>query len=401
MQLKLYAKAFKALMVVMMLACSLSASAENKGWEQLYHLPATNAFHIAKNGNFILADYQFDLSGGLYVSTDKGVTWEKTAAPDYTYNAFVENDEYIFAVGCAARVARSNDGGKTWEMLSYGRIAEGYLGAENVEWTNAYAIALHNGKLFVGDFSGAGIIYSEDNGETWQETDHASLCYGEIDPKTGKQPVENIYNLVSYEGNLYAFGVYFVYRYNAENNSWETLRDDSNFMVISTIYKGQLCLARSVMNDGEDIPFIMTLNADGIWDQLGRPEGTVDNNIRALGADDDYLYVGMAQTGFYYSNDGGVTYSKLETGYPVGDTPMSIRSDEDYVYLASYNTPWAGHTQSGLWRIAKSELAETQGIEHVTNNANAKTIYDLSGRKLHNISASGIYIVDGKKRFVK
>ena len=91
-------------------------------------------------------------------------------------------------------------------------------------------------------------------------------------------------------------------------------------------------------------------------------------------ADGDYLFVGMAQTGFYYSNDGGVTYNRLDVGYPNGDTPMWVLTDEDYVYLATYNTPWAGHTQSGLYRIAKSELTSepvVEGLAVVSTNPSA------------------------------
>ena len=43
----------------------------------------------------------------------------------------------------------------------------------------------------------------------------------------------------------------------------------------------------------------------------------------------------------------------------------------------------------------------TTGIDGVTDvEGTSQSIYDLSGRKLHEVTAPGIYIVNGKKVFV-
>jgi glucuronoarabinoxylan endo-1,4-beta-xylanase len=44
---------------------------------------------------------------------------------------------------------------------------------------------------------------------------------------------------------------------------------------------------------------------------------------------------------------------------------------------------------------------ETTGVEEVEVESTAKTIYDLSGRKVSSMSAPGLYIVNGKKVLVK
>ena len=47
-------------------------------------------------------------------------------------------------------------------------------------------------------------------------------------------------------------------------------------------------------------------------------------------------------------------------------------------------------------------VTNTTGVEEVTTeNGEVKAIYDLAGRKLEQISAPGVYIVNGKKVFVK
>lgn len=392
-------KFYSVTRVLLFVLCLLSATALNaqKGWEQVHELPFTNAMHLSSEGNLLLADLTFDETSGIYLSTDGGENWTKTNAAGYSYNLFVENDEYIFAAGMGCKVARSDDGGKTWEVLSYARNVEDLIGEENIEWSNAYAMAFHDGKLFVGDFCGGGVIYSEDNGETWVNTDIASLSYGEVDPKLGKQPVENIYNLVSYNGELYAFGVYFVFRYDAATNAWETIASNSNFMAVSAIYQGTLCLGRSVHNDSYDADFVVTLNKDGEWGALARPE-TYDNNIRAMHADGKHLFVGMQYNKLYHTSNGGETWQELNKNYPSGCVPMFIRTDDKYVYLACYHS-WSN--ESGLWRLEKSELeGEVEGIGNINTDNKATTTYDLSGRRVLQPS-KGLYIVNGKKTYLK
>lgn len=397
MNLNHYANKCRVFVLLALFSLVMGANAQ-KGWHKIKDLPATNAFHIAKNGNFILADYDFDFLGGIYVSTDQGTTWTKTKVQDYNYNAFCETDEYIFAAAGCGRVARSNDGGLTWELLNYGRAVVDLLGEENLDYTYAYAITMHQGKLFVGDFNGGGVVYSEDNGETWKQTDYEALSFGES--KDGKRAIENIYNLVSFKDNLYAFGVYYVFRYLPETNSWETISDRSNFMAISAIYKDKLCMGRSVMNYNINEDFIVTIDAEGQWGSLPRP-GTDDNNIRAMHAEGDDLYVAMAESGFYYTPNEGQSWAKLELGYP-GGTPMQVRTDKDYVYLAVYDLPWSSSGAAGLWRMAKSELADAlAGVEGVKVDGGVKAIYDLSGRKVNGTSKPGLYIIDGKKVMVK
>ena len=54
-----------------------------------------------------------------------------------------------------------------------------------------------------------------------------------------------------------------------------------------------------------------------------------------------------------------------------------------------------------MWTIVRVEANNT-GIEEVKGeNGNAKTVYDLTGRTIQEITKPGIYIVNGKKVLVK
>lgn len=370
MKTNLYFNIIRKIAIAFVCCLSLSSFAQTNPWELIRHQPATNAFHITENGNMLIADFLFEKNGGIYISIDKGLQWKKTGAADYNYNIFLEGNDYIFAGGDGTHIARSADDGVNWEILSYASAVEDVLG-ENTEYAVCYAMTFHNDKLFVGDFSGGGIVYSEDNGETWNKTDIASITF----TVEGKEMVENFYNLVSFNGELYAYGVYFVFKYLPESNSWEVVRNDSNFMAVSALYQGKLCTGRSVMNDGDNIPFIVTFDENGEWGELPRPANTVDNNIRAMYATGEHLFVGMQMTGLYYTDNAGEDWYDLNEGIPYYTgtyfTPMKFQSDDEYIYLAAYEPPFATTQNSGVYRLSKKDLPTYDGINYITDSESA------------------------------
>ena len=69
-------------------------------------------------------------------------------------------------------------------------------------YTVCYAATYHNNKLYVADFCGGGIIYSEDFGKTWKNTDLSSLKYvAEEEDGSSVENTENVYQMVSYKVN--------------------------------------------------------------------------------------------------------------------------------------------------------------------------------------------------------
>lgn len=373
-------------------------------WEQVKASKGTYAFHITQNGTWLLSDYLFDQTGGIYVSKDEGTTWEKAEISDYNYNRFYEVGGYVFALGAAGRIARSADGGSTWEMLNYQRAMQGVSDEKGWDYTQCYAIEYHNERLYIGDFSGGGVMYSEDFGETWHQTDHSSLSYEIDDGGKGISTVtESIYNLASYNGNLYCFGVYFVFRYNEADHTWEMLRNDSNFMTRSVIHQGRLCCVRSTMNYDFGTPFIETIEPDGSWGEVQRPSGLDDNNIRAIGSDGQCLYVGLQNGGFYYTPDGGENWADLNNGLPVdgemgGKTyylaPMNIVTTDDYVYVAYYQMPFAQGDGSGVWRIPKASLPYATGIEQATHDGGIPVVSADGSALRFGEGTTGIQVFD-------
>lgn len=376
------------------------------GWEQIRQQYGALAFHIADDGTMILADYLFDGSGGIYISEDNGENWTKVDVPDYTYKFFVETDEYIFAGGGSAKVARSADNGRTWEVMSYADALKGTVVEGQEEYTVTYGMTMHDGKLFVADFSGGGVVYSADNGETWHQTDVESFKYGEVDPELGDRFTESLYNVVSYNGNLYAFGVYFVFKMDNETMKWEAVRNDSNFLVISTMYKGKMCCGRSIMNETADVAFILTLDEEENWGEIPRPEGFIDNNIRAMHGDGDALYVGMTFRGIKYTENEGkdwtdiseglVSYGESELGKSY-DVPLVITTDDEYVYMVIYRDPNNDYSDvSGLYRLSKSELPSSS-VDTVEANEEFVMVTDSSIILSKEVLSFNLYDLNGQK----
>ena len=55
----------------------------------------------------------------------------------------------------------------------------------------------------------------------------------------------------------------------------------------------------------------------------------------------------------------------------------------------------------GTINVVFGEEGKVTSIEHITTENGAKVIYDLTGRRVESIGATGIYIVNGKKTLVK
>ena len=90
-----------------------------------------------------------------------------------------------------------------------------------------------------------------------------------------------------------------------------------------------------------------------------------------------------------YTNDGKIYFSSKEDG-----TYLTLNSDYNVVCTTKL-------VDNSMWTIVRVEANNT-GIEEVKGgNGNVKTVYDLTGRRIQEITKPGIYIVNGKKVLVK
>ena len=376
-------------------------------WKLVKQLDATYATFVTKSGNLLLSDFRIDKDGGIYISKDEGKSWVKTNATDYNYNKFIEVDNHIFAIGYGANIACSSDEGNTWAEYSYADAVKDVISEDNMPYTVAYAAAYHNNKLYLADFCGGGIIYSEDFGKTWKNTDLASLKYTmKDDDGSSVENTENIYQLVSFKGKLYAFGVYFVFCLDETTNKWKTISDRSNFMAVSTIFNNTLLLGRSVPNDDFKTPFIVTLDDGEKWGELPRPSGLMDNNIRAMASDATNIYIGLQKGGFYYTPNSGTKWFNISQGLPnmgytteLYLTPTQIFTTKDYIYVSIYE-PQGDSKKSGLYRFNKSELPNPTAIEKTngTDDASLRIVGNTLYTNTNDNATITIFNINGTQR---
>lgn len=397
--------------LILALLCSTPAQAD---WEMMREQNATYTFHITKDGVMLLSDFLDNGKGGIYISEDHGETWTKTGAKDHNYHNFYEFGDYVYAVGYGCHIARSEDGGRTWDILSYSRALQDanmpHTSPDNLESSQTQAMALYDGKLYVADCS-FGVVVSEDWGETWAVTDYKSLSYAVDDGGKGDgTAIEFLYNLIVYKGKLIATGIYNCYQYVPTTKKWKVIRNDSNVTAVWTIFNNTLYVGRSIFNRSTELPFLMKTTDLKTWKDTGRPENTIDTNVRALYSDKDCIYAGLQNGGLYFSFDGGETWNCKNDGIPytvddygnnIYQHLLRIITDDKYVYIALYNEPWnADQHTSGVFRISRDELDvfRPESISQTTTGTQkmSSATYDLAGRKADNIK-SGICISAGKK----
>lgn len=331
-------------------------------WEQVRSLPNTYAHFITSEGVQLMSDYRRDRDGGIYYSEDNGINWTKSEVRDYCYSNFYEADGYVFALGSGCRIGRSEDGGRTWDLLNYSKAVEDWLPKAALDETVCYGLTVLDGVLYAGDFSGGGVICSNDYGETWEMTDRESL-YIHFSGDS-EDYMDNFYHLEAYKGKVYAFGLYSVHAYVPEEKKWLTLPINSNCLASVTVMGETMICGRAMTNFDMEADYLLACDGEH-WTALPRPD-TDDNNVRALGNDGKYIYSIHNGGPMYYTDNMGETWNVTDP-FPEFLFPLTFAHDADYVYTAVYS-PIDTEEKSGLWRFPKSEL-KTSGVKTIEVDA--------------------------------
>lgn len=381
---------YTLLAVLLSFAAALPASAQ---WKQVCDAPMVEQVFVTSKGTVLVSSWdETSNKGGIYRSTDNGETWTKTRARNYRWNTFLEaNDSIVFAPGDGAHVARSLDDGETWQILSFEGLISEYVSSKEMPYVTSYGMGYDPElkRIYVTIYSDqAGVVYSDDFGETWALTDRASqlLNFG-----GGDIHMDVYYGGVFYKGYFYALGLYTIHRYLPETDRWEVVMNNPNCLAIHTEMDGVLYMGHAM----ELEPGYLLRKTENFkdWDNTPLPEGQVNAYVRALDNDGKMLFYSWTYHGVYYSTDCAETWTACGTGLPeLGGFFTSLANTEDYLFVSSYS-PSAQY--NGIYRIAKSDLtagasvigSDATQVEFTNNIISISgadsadiTVYDPSGR---------------------
>ena len=375
--MKRYQSLFKIICIISVFIIPRDISAQ---WEQIYQLSCARAFLQTTEGVMLAADKISGDKGGIYVSEDSGNSWIKADVADHHYTRFHQVGNVVFALGEGGYIARSTDGGREWDEVFY---CEDYL--DDIPWgdigsCDCYGMAVQGDRIYIANFVYMGVMYTDDMCDSWHTT---SIKGMEIEEE-GVITSDYLYNLLSFNGSLYAFGINNIYRYDEGEDCWEITREGINFLTILTVHHGQIVAGRGTPNDSFDVNFLEKTSDGVTWEAVGRPTGFVHNNIRGLAADESILVAGTANNGIFVTSDFGESWEDITAGMPLYDGhagvylwPVALQTDDHYIYAAFYHPSQYDFKDSGIWRYPKASLA---GL--VTTISDQGLGLDVSGRTI-------------------
>src|SRR5690554_4077940 len=167
-------------------------------WEPTAFNQSTWILCQTENGNLLATNDVYPEMGGIYISQDQGITWTDTQVEKSSYTGFSVTNQSVYMGGVGSNVAISHDNGATCTISNHSDL---FPGAHTVD--PIYAIERHNIKIR-GALLSHGIVYSDDQGETWQLTDIDSL----LDPDKPENGGLWGYHLRSYSGRLSSIGAF-------------------------------------------------------------------------------------------------------------------------------------------------------------------------------------------------
>ena len=273
-------------------------------------------------------DLETDTSG-LLRSIDSGQTWEMTALEEPTNFIDIDEAGRVFA-GTGTGVYRSLDQGETWEQLELPQVTMiGTYGENNV---------------IVGLYGDAGLLQSEDAGETWHEINTRFVnstvgatvidAQGRIFARTGRgvfrstdagvtwerygldEPVSDL--LITPAGNLFARSPgNHLYRSSTETIDWQTIE-----AVSVQRFEGRHRLATGP--DGH----LFDLEGNTLWrtDDEGETWQSMEVPLAytlMIHPNGD-IFLGSSSKGVYRSSDEGQTWEQLTNGLTKIDDPEEM-----------------------------------------------------------------------------
>lgn len=315
-------------------------------WEPTSFNQSTWVLCQTENGNLLAANDAYPEMGGIFISEDNGATWTDTQAEKHSYTGHLVTSEHIYMGGVEFNIGISYDNGATWTNSNFSDLFPNANPEDAV-----YAIEEHNDRIYVSLF-GHGVIYSEDQGGTWQLTDQESL----LDPNDPENGGQWTYNLRSYNGKLYNIGSFGIWEYNETDDLWT--------MVDSTWYGSESLIVDDVLYvvyNAIGIPAGIRYTSDfQTWEEMPLP-ADVSTAVRTLSYYEGAFFMGHVNDAVFYTMDYGQNWTAYKEDFPVFSpvpgldiygVPMNFVFSEDTIYVGVFSA------QEDLGGVYKAPVPE-------------------------------------------
>lgn len=289
-----------ARLIIIICAFVLSFNARAQ-WEQMQVLYGGNLFQVNAIGDNLIAGQLWDR---IYISSDKGQNWNKTAMPYYLTMAvykntiYTANDDTLYI---------SNDNAKSYSRLNI-----------DVEYDigHIYNIHIIDSNLILN--TEGGTIISSNLGITWD--------YLQVDTLYEYYWIgfNSMLNINEYTLGATSIGIY---KSTDSGLNWE-----------SYALKGKTII--NLVNNGTHL-FAAT-NPEGLfvsddngisWEQINSKP--CENKIRAIATNDIGTFISTQEDGVFLSIDNGKNWQPTNTGLPNNSKICYLFAEGNNLYAAS------------------------------------------------------------------
>ncbi len=307
-------------LLVLILAMQFTISVENSygQWQQSNGINDVEVFSFAVLGNNIFAG----TNGGVYISTNNGISWTQTALNFYVYSLAVSGNNIFAGIngGASDDVYLSTNNGVSWTQSG---LNNRYV----------YSLAVLGNNIFAGTFYG--VYVSTTNGVSWTQTALNN---------------QYVYSLAVSGNNIFAGtdnnGVYM----STNNGSSWTQTALNNQYIPSLGVSGNNIFAGTRYNG----VFLSTNNGVS-WTQTALNNQTV----YSLGVSGNNIFAGTTDhSGVYLSSNTGISWIQKNQGFTIVPSISALLISNGYIIAGTDH-----FSVSGVWRRSLSDII---GIENIS-----------------------------------
>ncbi len=287
--------------------------------------------------------------GGVFKSTNKGVSWQPTVMGSAVYSLLAVSDSMIFAGSYSSSMYRTTDAWETYELKKNG------LPNSSVR-SMGYSTV---GYIFAA--TGEGIFRTGDYGDKW------------VAVNSGLSDLNVNILFVTSENVLYA-GTQTggLFRSASSGESWDQLDQSNNGIPVASVSGLAEDLDGGIYAGvGSNNGVYVSIDGGSSWSNIG----LTNRSIRSLAVNSGgVLFAGTWQSGLRYSLDGGGTWKVADLGFaPLNVQTVHVDPLTDDVYAGCIWYYGGGIYHSGndgaSWEPRNEGLAGTRIWKMAVNPA--------------------------------